>query len=133
MPKDGNRLLELSAAVGKRRREEHEKNEGEEWVSCPFDKNHTMPQQTLVFHIAKCSKNYIGVTIYKCPFNALHNIRSDEMNNHLATCEFRDKTKKLVDNGRGPVQVSKTTLPLDVDSIRKTSKHQLVTDEWDKE
>lgn len=63
--------------------------EGDYYVRCSFDSNHIILRSRMPYHIIKCVKNHPGHNKIQCPYDATEYIDSDELTNHLLTCESK--------------------------------------------
>eukprot|EP01102_Stenamoeba_stenopodia_P015075 TRINITY_DN5099_c0_g1_i1.p1 TRINITY_DN5099_c0_g1~~TRINITY_DN5099_c0_g1_i1.p1 ORF type:complete len:127 (+),score=14.08 TRINITY_DN5099_c0_g1_i1:114-494(+) len=60
------------------------------YVSCPFNKEHRMPQSRLQWHLVKCgSRKAREHEFANCPHNALHWVLKSELSAHLAKCDSK--------------------------------------------
>jgi len=58
-----------------------------EWVKCPYNHTHTMPQSTLQWHLVRCSdKRKNADNFSTCPYNATHIIIKSELTKHVMNC-----------------------------------------------
>lgn len=58
----------------------------EEIIECPYNSQHRIIRHRMPYHIVKCKKNYIGIPLETCPFNAMHLYKKENKLIHLETC-----------------------------------------------
>lgn len=58
-----------------------------DWVVCPFNSSHRLPQSRLPYHITKCRTKYVGPPMEMCPFNATHYVQAGTLRQHYGKCE----------------------------------------------
>lgn len=58
---------------------------GDDMVTCPYTKNHTMPRQRLPWHLVRCSFRH-KTTMLHCPFNQLHMLTPIQFEDHIQHC-----------------------------------------------
>ena len=59
-----------------------------DWVRCPYNPKHVMPERRLKWHLAKtCPTALLHSSSFStCPFNSLHLIPNHSFQQHLQTC-----------------------------------------------
>jgi len=58
-----------------------------EWVKCPYNHSHVMPQSTLQWHLVRCSdKRKNADNFSTCPYNATHILIKSELTKHVMNC-----------------------------------------------
>lgn len=59
-----------------------------DWVRCPYNPKHVMPERRLKWHLAKtCSAALQHSPSFSiCPFNSLHLVPNHAFQQHLQTC-----------------------------------------------
>jgi len=73
--------------------ENEELDQQQQWVRCPYNANHKMPQSRLQWHLLKCQdKKRNGFLYSTCPFNAIHQVLKTELSNHIAKCPDKKMT-----------------------------------------
>jgi hypothetical protein len=64
--------------------------EKDQWVHCPYNHEHQMPQSRLQWHLVKCpEKKRCKDKFTQCPFNSIHIIPTSELASHKAKCKDR--------------------------------------------
>ncbi|KAG7281112.1 hypothetical protein CRUP_027649, partial [Coryphaenoides rupestris] len=104
-----------------------EKEEPEQLMQCPYDKNHMFRPGRFPYHIIKCRKNHpeLASELKSCPFNARHLFLPNDMPKHIATCADRksfcpDEQENADVQRKWQVPVSSWTSPP-------------MSEDWDKE
>lgn len=59
-----------------------------EVVKCPFNPNHTVSRNRIVYHIIKCKESCKSKKV-RCPYNATEYIEPEDMVNHIGECPYR--------------------------------------------
>lgn len=57
-----------------------------DWVTCPYNSEHRLPNSRLPYHIVKCRPTYKGPKLETCPFNATHLVPEGKLREHFADC-----------------------------------------------
>ncbi|KAK3922842.1 Gametocyte-specific factor 1 [Frankliniella fusca] len=62
------------------------------FVSCPYDKAHSVPKLRLQRHLLKCRVNHpkLAAIMKSCPFNATHIMPEAELRTHFYFCNDRN-------------------------------------------
>ncbi|XP_033114403.1 gametocyte-specific factor 1-like [Anneissia japonica] len=53
---------------------------------CPYDKSHVIRDNRFPYHLAKCKRNYGGVRLHTCPYNARHRMGIKTLMKHVHVC-----------------------------------------------
>ena len=73
-------------------------HETDEWLTCPYDKNHRFPPGRLQPHILKCKKSHpeLASSFVVCKYNATHLFLGSEIEVHeKETCPDRHMFKNI--------------------------------------
>ncbi|KAK7789235.1 hypothetical protein R5R35_013050 [Gryllus longicercus] len=65
------------------------------FVICPYDRNHIIDKMKLPYHLVKCEKNYPNIILEKCPYNYTHRFPAEEMPDHILSCSARPEEFEL--------------------------------------
>jgi len=59
-------------------------------VSCPYNQNHYMPENTLLWHLNKCpDRKKLAHVFAVCPYNAMHHVPKHMFEAHKRECKDR--------------------------------------------
>ncbi|KAM9342219.1 gametocyte-specific factor 1 [Pholidichthys leucotaenia] len=105
--------------------DDKKRDEEDEIVLCPYDKNHKIRQLRLPYHLIKCGKNHpkLARELKTCPYNACHLIPKQEMAHHTRTCKDRGPEE----GQEGVKEVCKWHVPV------STWKNPDQTEDWDQD
>lgn len=66
----------------------------ENLVQCPYDKGHQILHHRVMRHLTKCGRQHPHIKLEICPYDTMHRLRPEDMEDHKKTCSGRARLEE---------------------------------------